>query len=74
MKKIFLCVILLFLYKIGFCYALTNSNKGNNMKDTVQLVTIEKDDHNILLKSATSVVFPLNSRKKIYFYFAKIFP
>jgi len=64
MKKIFLYVILLFLYKIGFCYALTNSNKGNNMKDTVRLVTIEEDDHNILLKSATSVVLPLNSKQK----------
>lgn len=64
MKKIFLSVILLFLYKIGFCYALTNSNKGNNMKYTVRLVTIEEDDHNILLKSATSVVFPLNSKQK----------
>lgn len=64
MKKKFLYLILLFLYKISFCYALTNSNKGNNMKDTLQLVTIEEDNHDILLKSSTSVIFPLNSSQQ----------
>lgn len=46
--KIFLFLSLIFLSKITYSYVLTNSKKGNNMKDTIQLVTIEVDNHKIL--------------------------
>lgn len=74
MKIIFLCLILLFLNKIDCCYALTNGKKGNDMKDTIQLVTIEEDEHDILLESTTSVIFPLNSnQQKFISTFQKFF-
>ncbi|MFV9996455.1 MAG: hypothetical protein AB8W37_00015 [Arsenophonus endosymbiont of Dermacentor nuttalli] len=34
------------------------------MKDTMQLVTIEEDNHKILREIATSVILPLNSKQQ----------